>query len=91
MGGLEDIEKIILVGGSSRIPKIKNIIAEVCPEKEILCNLNPDEAIAIGAAYQAHTLSGKAGINLRENVTINDVTAQNLGVVIADDQGNRHM
>lgn len=49
----EDIEKVILVGGSSRIPKVRDILETKFPGIELLDTLNADEAIATGAAFMA--------------------------------------
>uniref|UniRef100_A0A7S4P8C8 Uncharacterized protein n=1 Tax=Guillardia theta TaxID=55529 RepID=A0A7S4P8C8_GUITH len=51
-GGMkaEDIDQVLLVGGSSRIPKVQQILQEMFPNKELCRRINPDEAIAVGAA-----------------------------------------
>ena len=53
---LEEIDEIILLGGSSRIPKIKNILAEKFGERKIKGQISPDEVVAIGATMQAHEI-----------------------------------
>lgn len=50
---ISDIGEIILIGGSSRIPKIKSMLKEYFNSKEISQILNPQEAVAVGAAIQA--------------------------------------
>jgi len=54
-GGMkaEDIDQVLLVGGSSRIPKVQQILQEMFPDKELCRRINPDEAIAVGAAMDA--------------------------------------
>jgi len=54
-GGMkaEDIDQVLLVGGSSRIPKVQTILQEMFPDKELARRINPDEAIAVGAAMDA--------------------------------------
>ena len=54
-GGMDisEIDQILLVGGSSRIPKVQAILQEMFPDKELCRRINPDEAIAIGAAMDA--------------------------------------
>mmetsp|Transcript_34463 Transcript_34463/g.67414 ORF Transcript_34463/g.67414 Transcript_34463/m.67414 type:complete len:548 (+) Transcript_34463:90-1733(+) len=54
-GGMEmsEIDQILLVGGSSRIPRVQSILNEMFPDKELCRRINPDEAIAIGAAMDA--------------------------------------
>ena len=49
----KDIDDIVLVGGSSRIPKIQEMIKNYFNGKELCKNINADEAVAYGAAYQA--------------------------------------
>mmetsp|Transcript_32779 Transcript_32779/g.82665 ORF Transcript_32779/g.82665 Transcript_32779/m.82665 type:complete len:547 (+) Transcript_32779:67-1707(+) len=54
-GGMDmsEIDQILLVGGSSRIPRVQTILQEMFPDKELCRRINPDEAIAIGAAMDA--------------------------------------
>jgi len=54
-GGMEskDVDQVLLVGGSSRIPKVQAILGEMFPDRELARRINPDEAIAIGAAMDA--------------------------------------
>uniref|UniRef100_A0AC34F9Q0 Uncharacterized protein n=1 Tax=Panagrolaimus sp. ES5 TaxID=591445 RepID=A0AC34F9Q0_9BILA len=52
----ENINKILLVGGGSRMPMIKNLLKELFPKAEQCIHENPDEVVAIGAAYYAHSI-----------------------------------
>jgi molecular chaperone HscA len=70
----EEIKGVILVGGSTRIPLVRKKLAEIFTEEKVLTNLDPDRVVAIGAAWQAHNLSG-SGKNL-----LLDVTALSLGI-----------
>lgn len=54
-----DIDEIVLVGGSTRIPKIQHLVKEFFNGKEPSRGINPDEAVAYGAAVQAGVLSGE--------------------------------
>lgn len=54
-----DIDEIVLVGGSTRIPKIQQLVKEYFNGKEPSRGINPDEAVAYGAAVQAGVLSGE--------------------------------
>lgn len=54
-----EIDEIVLVGGSTRIPKIQQLVKEIFNGKEPNRGINPDEAVAYGAAVQAGILSGK--------------------------------
>jgi len=55
----EDIDEIVLVGGSTRIPKVQQLVKEFFNGKEPNRGINPDEAVAFGAAVQAGVLSGE--------------------------------
>ena len=56
-----DINEIVLVGGSTRIPKIQQMLKEMFDGKEPCKGVNPDEAVAYGAAFQGGILSGEGG------------------------------
>jgi len=73
----QDIDEIILVGGSTRIPFVQNFIKEIFG-KEPNKSVNPDEAVAIGAAIQASILAGDLG----KDVVLVDVTPLSLGVEV---------
>jgi L1 cell adhesion molecule like protein len=51
------IDEIVLVGGSTRIPKVRKLLSNLFPGKELNKSINPDEAVAYGAVVQAHLLS----------------------------------
>ena len=53
-----DIEEVVLVGGSTRIPKVQQILSDFFYGKSLNKNINPDEAVAYGAAVQAAILTG---------------------------------
>ncbi|CAN8072188.1 unnamed protein product [Agarophyton chilense] len=74
-----DVHEIVLVGGSTRIPKIKNLVKTFFDEKEPHTDINPDEAIAYGAAIQAGILSGDSDI-MKKNLVLLDVTPLSLGI-----------
>jgi molecular chaperone DnaK (HSP70) len=77
----EDISDIILIGGSSRIPKIKNLLEEFFDNKKIYQNINADEAVAYGAALQAALLSKKNHPEL-SGLQIVEVSPLSLGIEI---------
>ena len=54
----DELTKVILVGGSSRIPAVRRLVQELCPNAELLYNIHVDEAIAIGASIMGGTLMG---------------------------------
>ncbi|XP_071961557.1 heat shock 70 kDa protein 14-B-like isoform X3 [Antedon mediterranea] len=59
-----DIHKVVLVGGSTRIPKLQQLLRAKFPEAEMLNTLAPEEVVAIGAAKQAALISGHDDIQL---------------------------
>ncbi len=69
-----DIDEVVLVGGSTRIPKVQEIVKEIFG-KEANKSINPDEVVAIGAAIQGSILSGE-----KEDIVLLDVTPLSLGV-----------
>jgi len=73
------IHDVVLVGGSSRIPKIQKMLKEFFNDRELNKNINPDEAVAYGAAVQAAILNGDKTDDFH-NLTLNDVTPLSLGV-----------
>merc|ERR1711959_746471 len=60
------IDEVVLVGGSTRIPKVQQLISEFFNGKELCKSINPDEAVAYGAAVQASILSGNTDENLND-------------------------
>merc|ERR1719277_2875099 len=70
------IDEIVLVGGSTRIPKVQQLIKDFFNGKEPNRGVNPDEAVAYGAAVQAGILSGEGG----KDVLLLDVTPLTLGI-----------
>jgi heat shock protein 5 len=73
----EDIQDIVLVGGSTRIPKVQQLIKEFF-NKEPSKSINPDEAVAYGAAVQGGILSGEGGLS--EGLLLIDVCPLTLGI-----------
>ncbi len=71
-----DIAEVLLVGGSTRIPKVQQIAKEIFG-KEPNKSLNPDEVVALGAAIQGAVLAGDAGV---KDILLLDVTPLSLGV-----------
>jgi molecular chaperone DnaK len=72
----KDIAEVLLVGGSTRIPKVVQIAKEIFG-KEPNKSLNPDEVVAMGAAVQGAVLAGDAGV---KDILLLDVTPLSLGV-----------
>jgi len=77
-----EIDEIVLVGGSTRIPKIQELLSKFFNDK-VLCNsVNPDEAVAYGAAVQAAILNG-SDKELNTDILLIDVTPLSLGIQTA--------
>jgi heat shock protein 5 len=72
-----EIDDIVLVGGSTRIPKVVKLIEEFFDGKKASKGINPDEAVAFGAAVQAGVLSGEEGT---EEIVLMDVNPLTLGI-----------
>ena len=78
-----DIDDIVLVGGSSRIPKVQDLLVEFFKGKELFMRINPDEAVAYGAAVHAAILS--EGLKNIPNLVLRDVTPLSLGIETYED------
>lgn len=72
----DDIPEILLVGGSTRIPRVQEIVKDIFG-KEPNKSINPDEVVALGAALQGAVLAGDAGV---KDILLLDVTPLSLGV-----------
>jgi len=74
-----DIQEIVLVGGSTRIPKVQQILKDFFNGKELNHGVNPDEAVAHGAAVQGSILSGEGGESISD-ILLLDVTPLSVGI-----------
>jgi molecular chaperone DnaK len=72
---LSDIDHVVLVGGSTRMPAVADVIRELTGGKEPNKGVNPDEVVAVGAALQAGVIKGE-----RKDVLLIDVTPLSLGI-----------
>ncbi|KAG6548990.1 hypothetical protein Mapa_009432 [Marchantia paleacea] len=75
----EAINDIVLVGGSTRIPKVQQLLQEFFGGKELSKNVNPDEAVAFGAAMYAAILGDKCGSQLQDILPL-EVAANSIGI-----------
>lgn len=80
-----EIDDVVLVGGSSRIPKIQSLLRQVFPGKALNMSVNPDEAIAHGAAVRASMLAESCPKQL-QRVRLQDVIPLSLGIGLDNDQ-----
>jgi len=76
------IHEIVLVGGSTRIPKIQTLLSDFFNGKELCKSINPDEAVAYGAAVQAAILSGEGNEKVQDLLLL-DVTPLSMGLETA--------
>lgn len=72
---ISDVDEVVLVGGSTRIPAVQNLVRSLTGGKEPNQTVNPDEVVAVGAAIQAGVLAGEV-----KQVVLLDVTPLSLGV-----------
>ncbi len=73
--GKDEIQEIVMVGGSTRIPKVQKLVSEYFNGKKLNKSVNPDEVVALGAAIQAGVLKGDV-----KDVLLLDVTPLSLGI-----------
>merc|ERR1712153_215038 len=76
------IDDIVLVGGSTRIPKVQKLLSDLFNGKELSKSINPDEAVAYGAAVQAAILTGETHSSVSD-VLLLDVAPLSLGIETA--------
>jgi molecular chaperone HscA len=73
--GLDDIDEVVLVGGSTRMPMVKQRIADIFGHNKVNDTLDPDQVVALGAAVEADILAGN-----RKDILLLDVTPLSLGI-----------
>jgi L1 cell adhesion molecule like protein len=76
------VHEVVLVGGSTRIPKVQQLLQDFFNGKQLNKSINPDEAVAYGAAIQAAVLGGTNGKKLKD-ILLLDVTPLSLGLETA--------
>lgn len=76
---IEQIDDVIMIGGSTRIPKVRELVKDFFHGKQLRIDINPDEAVASGAAIQAAILSGQMD-NTLDGLILVDVTPLSLGI-----------
>ena len=73
----KEVDEVVMVGGSTRIPKVQNLVKEFFNGKEPNRGINPDEAVAFGAAVQAGVLGGES---TTADLVLLDVCPLTLGI-----------
>merc|ERR1711912_125345 len=74
-----EVDEVVLVGGSTRIPKVQSLLKDYFNGKEPSKNINPDEAVAYGAAVQGGILSGEGGDEVKDLLLL-DVAPLSMGI-----------
>jgi len=73
------VHDVVLIGGSSRIPKVQQLLQDFFDGKQLNKSINPDEAVAYGAAVQAANLAGMGNEKV-QHIVLLDITPLSLGV-----------
>ncbi|KAG8440013.1 hypothetical protein GDO86_005980 [Hymenochirus boettgeri] len=82
-----DVNQVVLCGGSARIPKLQQLIKDLFPEVELLSSIPPDEVIPIGAAIEAGILLGKDNLSTDLDTLTIECSASDILVKELDDAG----
>ncbi|XP_077194106.1 heat shock 70 kDa protein 14 isoform X2 [Paroedura picta] len=83
----DDINKVVLCGGSARIPKLQQLIKDLFPTVELLNSVSPDEVIPIGAAMEAGILLGRENLFLDSDVLSVECSTKDILVKTIDESG----
>ncbi|CAL8170398.1 unnamed protein product [Prunus armeniaca] len=83
---ISSVDDVVLAGGSTRIPMVQQLLQEFFKGKELCKGINPDEAVAYGAAVQAATLTRNGKGEFIQDYTLKDVTPLAIGLEVADNK-----
>ena len=86
----DQISEVVFVGGSTRIPKVRAMLSEMFPQKPLNKSVNPDEAVACGAAIQAAILNHDQHSSIRDTLLM-DVTPLSIGIDLKGDITQVHI
>ena len=92
----QDIDELLLIGGSTRMPMIKKMLERISG-KEVTYKVDPDTAVARGAAIYASTFTpaldqgSRSDERITQNIVVSDVTSQSLGVISRDPETDRNV
>ena len=78
---VDDINEVILVGGMTRVPHIREMLCTKFTKNKVNCSINPDEVVSMGASIQGYILSGRDDV-FSNSITLLDVTPLSLGVEV---------
>ncbi|XP_076153454.1 heat shock 70 kDa protein 14 [Alosa pseudoharengus] len=82
-----DVNKVVLSGGSAKIPRLQQMIQDLFPDVEMLSSISPDEVIPMGAALQAGILVGRDSLPMGEDTITVDCCAKDILVKEVDESG----
>lgn len=83
-----DVNKVVLCGGSAKIPRLQQMIQDLFPEVEMLSSIAPDEVIPVGAALQAGILVGRDSLPIGQDSITVDCCAKDILVKELDESGS---
>ena len=84
---VEQIDKVVFVGGGTRMPRLVDMFKSKFPTSEILNNISPEEVLSVGAAIEASLLQGRDDIKLNTPLCPLQCLSKNIGIKILGDDG----
>lgn len=87
----EDIDTVLLAGGSTRMPMVREMIAEISGKEINPLEVNPDDAVALGAAIRAHSIDPDPVPGKEDLPDITEITTHHLGIVTLNAQNEKYI